>query len=188
MSPADHIARLQVPWALFSSKWFICLYSEVLHTLHYITLQYCIVLYCTRRCCPWRPFLGSGTSSSTRAARSVELSTNILEVFTLQSAKQLKPLCVQVLFRVALGLLRLHEARLVARTEFSALATELGLVTRSATSLRCHAFMQEVCGNTGSLPRARVNKLKATSSSLSRHSWFQLTDVLPGEVRCGGEG
>ena len=97
-------------------------------------------------------------------------------------------LCEQVLFRVALGLLRLHEARLVARTEFSALATELSLVTRSATSLRCHAFMQEVCGNTGSLPRARVNKLKATSSSLSRHSWFQLTAVLPGEVRCGGEG
>ena len=89
-------------------------------------------------------------------------------------SKQLKPLCVQVLFRVALGLLRLHEARLVARTEFSALATELSLVTRSATSLRCHAFMQEVCGNTGSLPRARVNKLKATSSSLSR----QL--VIPG--------
>ena len=98
---------------------------------------------------------------------------------------------MQVLFRVALGLLRLHEARLVARTEFSALATELGLVTRSGTSLRCHAFMQEVCGNTGSLPRARVNKLKATSTVfiyLSRHSWFQLTDVLPGEVRCGGEG
>ena len=65
---------------------------------------------------------------------------------------------------MALGLLRLHEARLVARTEFSALATELSLVTRSALSLRCHAFMQEVCGNTGSLPRARINKLKATST------------------------
>ena len=100
-------------------------------------------------------------------------------------------LCVQVLFRVALGLLRLHEARLVARTEFSALATELSLVTRSGLSLRCHTFMQEVCGNTGSLPRARVNKLKATSTvfiSLARHYWFQLTAVLPGEVWCGGEG
>ena len=50
MSPADHIARLQVPWALFSSKWFICLYSEVLYiTLLYITLQ-CIGLYCTSLC------------------------------------------------------------------------------------------------------------------------------------------
>ena len=65
---------------------------------------------------------------------------------------------------MALGLLRLHEARLVARTEFSALATELGLVTRSGLSLRCHTFMEEVCGNTGSLPRARINKLKATST------------------------
>ena len=80
MSPADHIARLQVPWALFSSKWFICLYSEVLHTLHNITLLYCTVLCCTRRCCPWRRCSGSGTSSSTRAARSVELSTNIHKV------------------------------------------------------------------------------------------------------------
>ena len=27
---AAHIERLQMPWALFASKWFVCLYCEVL--------------------------------------------------------------------------------------------------------------------------------------------------------------
>ena len=166
MSPADHIARLQVPWALFSSKWFICLYSEVLHiTLLYITVHY-FTVYWTVLYFTLSVFVGAARGDRAQdlgrplprgqQGLAVELPMNLLNSTEASVS--------QVLFRVALGLLRLHEARLVARTEFSALATELGLVTRSGLSLRCHAFMEEVCGNTGSLPRARINKLKATST------------------------
>ena len=37
---ADHIDKMQMPWALFCSKWFICVYGEVLPVetvLRYLT-------------------------------------------------------------------------------------------------------------------------------------------------------
>ena len=43
---AKHIDTLQVPWALFSSKWFICLFSEV-----------CGMMFIIFRNQPW--FIGS---------------------------------------------------------------------------------------------------------------------------------
>ena len=74
---------MQMPWALFSSKWFICLYSEVL---------------------------------------PVETVLRIWDAVFYEGTK--------ILFRVALGLLKLNQDRLLAQKEFSGLAEELNRISK----------------------------------------------------------
>ena len=66
-----------MPWALFCSKWFVCLYCEVL---------------------------------------PVETVLRIWDVLFYEGSK--------ILFRVALGLLKLNQARLLSKTDFASLAEE----------------------------------------------------------------
>ena len=104
---------MQMPWALFCSKWFICLYSEVL---------------------------------------PVETVLRIWDAIFYEGNK--------ILFRVALGLLKLNQDRLLAQTEFAGLAEELSKIAVTGLTVNCHTFLEEVCNKTGPLPRARITKLQ----------------------------
>jgi len=112
---AAHIGELGVPWALFASKWLICLYCEVLPT---------------------------------------ETVLRVWDTLFYEGSK--------VVFRVALGLLRVHEQALLATRDFAGLVEALKAVAVSRETVACHSFLEEVMERTGGLPRARIARLRAT--------------------------
>ena len=91
-----HIERLQMPWALFASKWFVCLYCEVL---------------------------------------LVETVLRVWDTVFYEGSK--------ILFRVALGLLKLNQDRLLNKTDFASLAGELRLLEEDRITVSCHSFLHQ---------------------------------------------
>ena len=102
-----------MPWALFCSKWFICLYSEVL---------------------------------------PVETVLRIWDAIFYEGNK--------ILFRVALGLLKLNQARLLSKTDFASLAEEFKLIAGARLTVSCHTFLDDICTKTGGLPRSEIGRLR----------------------------
>ena len=86
---AAHIERLQMPWALFASTWFVCLYCEVL---------------------------------------LVETVLRVWDTVFYEGS--------EILFRVALGLLKLNQDRLLNKTDFASLAGELRLLEEDRITVR----------------------------------------------------
>ena len=78
-----------MPWALFASKWFVCLYCEVL---------------------------------------PVETVLRVWDTVFYEGSK--------ILFRVALGLLKLNQDRLLNKTDFASLAGELRLLEEDRITVR----------------------------------------------------
>ena len=110
---ANHIKQLGVPWPLFASKWFICLYCEVLPT---------------------------------------ETVLRVWDAVFYEGSK--------VLFRVALGLLKMHQESLLACKDFASLVEQLKVAVVSRSAIHCHQFLEEVFEKTGALPRAKIERLR----------------------------
>ena len=102
-----------MPWALFASKWFVCLYCEVL---------------------------------------PVETVLRVWDTVFYEGSK--------ILFRVALGLLKLNQDRLLNKTDFASLAGELKLLEEDRITVSCHSFLDDICTKTGGLPRAEISRLR----------------------------
>ena len=85
-----------MPWALFASKWFVCLYCEVL---------------------------------------LVETVLRVWDTVFYEGSK--------ILFRVALGLLKLNQDRLLNKTDFASLAGELRLLEEDRITVSCHSFLHQ---------------------------------------------
>ena len=102
-----------MPWALFCSKWFVCLYCEVL---------------------------------------PLETVLRVWDTIFYEGSK--------ILFRVALGLLKLNQARLINKTDFASLAGEFKLIEEDRITMNCHTFLDDICTKTGGLPRAEISRLR----------------------------
>ena len=111
---ATHIDKMQMPWALFCSKWLICIYAEVLPT---------------------------------------ETVLRIWDTIFYEGSK--------IVFRVALGLLKLNQESLLAKNDFALLAEEFKEILDSKSTVNCHTFLEDICDKTGALPKARIQKLRA---------------------------
>jgi len=111
---ATHIDKMQMPWALFCSKWFICIYAEVLPTETVLRI--------------WDTVFYEGN---------------------------------KIVFRVALGLLKMNQERLLAKDDFAALAEEFKEILDCKSTVNCHTFLEDICDKTGPLPRSRIQKLRA---------------------------
>ena len=110
---ARHIDTLQLPWELLCSKWFICLYCEVL---------------------------------------PVETVLRLWDAVFYEGDK--------ILLRAGLGLLKVHNDRLVAQPDLASMMAELKLVERGGQVLGCHAFLQEITVRGPALPRAKLSRLR----------------------------
>ena len=102
-----------MPWALFCSKWFVCLYCEVL---------------------------------------PVETVLRIWDTLFYEGSK--------ILFRVALGLLKLNQDRLLSKNDFASLAEEFKKIAEDRITISCHTFLDDICTKTGGLPRAEISRLR----------------------------
>lgn len=123
---ALHIERLGVPWALFASKWFICLYSEVLPT---------------------------------------ETVLRVWDAVFYEGSK--------VLFRVALGLLKINQEQLLARNNFGDLVEGMKEMLVCRSTINCHTFLEEICSKTGPLPRTRIQELRVALGRQVEHEQGQ---------------
>ena len=65
-----------------------------------------------------------------------------------------------LLLRVALGLLKLNQARLLNKTDFASLAGEFKLLEEDRITMSCHSFLDDICTKTGGLPRAEISRLR----------------------------
>jgi len=110
---ASHVDSLQMPWMLICSKWFICIYCEVL---------------------------------------PVETVLRIWDTVFFEGSK--------ILFRVAIGLLKLNKERLLAQKDFAALIEEFKYIVDSSQVINCHQFLEDICNKTGPMPRAKIEKLR----------------------------
>lgn len=67
----------------------------------------------------------------------------------------------KIVFRVALGLLKLNQDKLLTKTDFACLAEEFKEIVASKSTVNCHTFIEDICDKTGPLPRSRIQKLRA---------------------------
>jgi len=110
---ANHIKQLGVPWPLFASKWFICLYCEVL---------------------------------------PIETVLRVWDAVFYEGSK--------ILFRVALGILKIHQESLLKCKDFASLVEQLKEAVVSRSAIHCHQFLEEVFEKTGALPRSKIERLR----------------------------
>ena len=123
---ASHIEKLEMPWMLICSKWFICVYCEVL---------------------------------------PVETVLRIWDAVFYEGSK--------ILFRVALGLLKLNKDRLLTKTDFAALIEEFKFIVDCGRTIDCHQFLEDICSKTGPLPRSRIAKLRQEIGDQVREEQLQ---------------
>uniref|UniRef100_A0A8D0GBM2 Growth hormone-regulated TBC protein 1 n=1 Tax=Sphenodon punctatus TaxID=8508 RepID=A0A8D0GBM2_SPHPU len=112
---AELIDRHGVMWTLVVSRWFICLFIDVL---------------------------------------PVETVLRIWDCLFYEGSK--------IIFRVALTLIKQHQAFILEATNFPDICDKFKQITKGAFVTECHTFMQKIFTEPGSLSMMKINKLRET--------------------------
>uniref|UniRef100_A0A8C4YAC1 Growth hormone-regulated TBC protein 1 n=1 Tax=Gopherus evgoodei TaxID=1825980 RepID=A0A8C4YAC1_9SAUR len=112
---ADLMDRHGVMWTLIVSRWFICLFIDIL---------------------------------------PVETVLRIWDCIFYEGSK--------IIFRVALALIKQHQAFILEATNLPDICDKFKQITRGTFVTECHTFMQKIFTEPGSLSMATVNKLRET--------------------------
>ncbi|XP_012518272.1 PREDICTED: growth hormone-regulated TBC protein 1 [Propithecus coquereli] len=105
--------RHGVPWALLVSRWFICLFVDVL---------------------------------------PVETVLRIWDCLFNEGSK--------IIFRVALTLIKQHQALILEATGIPDICDKFKQITQGSFAMECHTFMQKIFSEPGSLSTAAVARLR----------------------------
>uniref|UniRef100_A0A8C8ZUU9 Growth hormone-regulated TBC protein 1 n=1 Tax=Prolemur simus TaxID=1328070 RepID=A0A8C8ZUU9_PROSS len=106
--------RHGVPWALLVSRWFVCLFVDVL---------------------------------------PVETVLRIWDCLFNEGSK--------IIFRVALTLIKQHQALILEASSVPDICDKFKQVTKGSFAMECHTFMQKIFSEPGSLSSAAVARLRA---------------------------
>uniref|UniRef100_A0A452GLM0 Growth hormone-regulated TBC protein 1 n=1 Tax=Gopherus agassizii TaxID=38772 RepID=A0A452GLM0_9SAUR len=112
---AELMDRHGVMWTLIVSRWFICLFIDIL---------------------------------------PVETVLRIWDCIFYEGSK--------IIFRVALALIKQHQAFILEATNLPDICDKFKQITRGTFVTECHTFMQKIFTEPGSLSMATVNKLRET--------------------------
>ncbi|XP_051840197.1 growth hormone-regulated TBC protein 1 isoform X1 [Antechinus flavipes] len=112
-SVANLMERHNVMWTLVVSRWFICLFIDIL---------------------------------------PVETVLRIWDCLFYEGSK--------VIFRVALTLIKQHQASILEATNFPDICEKFKQVTKGPFVTECHTFMQKIFTEPGSLSNATITKLR----------------------------
>uniref|UniRef100_A0A8C3THW8 Growth hormone-regulated TBC protein 1 n=1 Tax=Chelydra serpentina TaxID=8475 RepID=A0A8C3THW8_CHESE len=112
---AELLDRHGVMWTLIVSRWFICLFIDIL---------------------------------------PVETVLRIWDCLFYEGSK--------IIFRVALALIKQHQAFILEATNLPDICDKFKQITRGTFVTECHTFMQKIFTEPGSLSMATVNKLRET--------------------------
>ncbi|XP_069323900.1 growth hormone-regulated TBC protein 1 isoform X3 [Eulemur rufifrons] len=105
--------RHGVPWALLVSRWFVCLFVDVL---------------------------------------PVETVLRIWDCLFNEGSK--------IIFRVALTLIKHHQALILEATSVPDICDKFKRITKGSFAMQCHTFMQKIFSEPGRLPGAAVARLR----------------------------
>ncbi|KAJ7414383.1 Growth hormone-regulated TBC protein 1 [Willisornis vidua] len=112
---AELMERHGVMWTLVVSRWFICLFIDIL---------------------------------------PVETVLRIWDCLFYEGSK--------IIFRVALTLIKQHQAFILEATNFPDICEKFKQITKGTFVTECHSFMQKIFTDPGSLSMATINKLRET--------------------------
>ncbi|XP_065447946.1 growth hormone-regulated TBC protein 1 isoform X3 [Chrysemys picta bellii] len=112
---AELMDRHGVMWTLIVSRWFICLFIDIL---------------------------------------PVETVLRIWDCLFYEGSK--------IIFRVALALIKQHQAFILEATNLPDICDKFKQITRGTFVTECHTFMQKIFTEPGSLSMATINKLRET--------------------------
>ncbi|XP_025051899.1 protein ADP-ribosylarginine hydrolase-like protein 1 isoform X3 [Alligator sinensis] len=112
---AELMDRHGVMWTLVVSRWFICLFIDIL---------------------------------------PVETVLRIWDCLFYEGSK--------ILFRVALTLIKQHQASILEATNFPDICDKFKEITKGMFVTECHTFMEKIFTEPGSLSMATINKLRET--------------------------
>ncbi|XP_074671340.1 growth hormone-regulated TBC protein 1 isoform X1 [Strix aluco] len=112
---AELMERHGVMWTLVVSRWFICLFIDIL---------------------------------------PVETVLRIWDCLFYEGSK--------IIFRVALTLIKQHQAFILEATNFPDICDKFKQITKGTFVTECHSFMQKIFTDPGSLPMATINKHRET--------------------------
>nr|XP_025952721.1 growth hormone-regulated TBC protein 1 isoform X2 [Dromaius novaehollandiae] len=112
---ADLMERHGVMWTLVVSRWFICLFIDIL---------------------------------------PIETVLRIWDCLFYEGSK--------IIFRVALTLIKQHQAFILEATNFPDICDKFKELTKGTFVTECHSFMQKIFTEPGSLSMATINKLRET--------------------------
>ena len=118
----QHVTNMGLPWAVITTKWFICLFAEVLpievkiFIIHY-KYHSNIVLYKYNLFC-------------------LQTTLRIWDCLFYEGSK--------IVFRVALTLIKRNRENLLACQDFTELAECFKEITKDSIVLQCHDFMQVI--------------------------------------------
>uniref|UniRef100_A0A8C3JMN1 Growth hormone regulated TBC protein 1 n=1 Tax=Calidris pygmaea TaxID=425635 RepID=A0A8C3JMN1_9CHAR len=112
---AELMERHGVMWTLVVSRWFICLFIDIL---------------------------------------PVETVLRIWDCLFYEGSK--------IIFRVALTLIKQHQAFILEATNFPDICDKFKEITKGTFVTECHSFMQKIFTDPGSLSMATINKLRET--------------------------
>ncbi|XP_069060772.1 growth hormone-regulated TBC protein 1 isoform X1 [Pleurodeles waltl] len=115
---AELMERHGVMWTLVVSRWFICLFIDVL---------------------------------------PVETVLRVWDCLFYEGSK--------LLFRVALTLIKRHQAYILEANNFPDICDKFKEITKGSFVTDCHTFMQKIFSEPGSLPMATIGKLRETCRS-----------------------
>ncbi|XP_054239803.1 growth hormone-regulated TBC protein 1 [Indicator indicator] len=110
---AELMERHGVMWTLVVSRWFICLFIDIL---------------------------------------PVETVLRIWDCLFYEGSK--------IIFRVALTLIKQHQAFILEATNFPDICDKFKQITKGTFVTECHSFMQKIFTDPGSLSMATINKLR----------------------------
>ena len=127
----QHVTNLGLPWAVITTKWFICLFAEVLpievckHFNSYFYYNYIVNILHFRLFHEIFKYL---------ILISLQTTLRIWDCLFYEGNK--------IIFRVALTLIKRNQESLLACQEFSDLADCFKGITKDSIVLQCHEFMK----------------------------------------------
>jgi len=132
-----HITDVNIPWALIATKWFVCLFAEVLPVE--VNKNSSFLFFFFLRTFPLKSeekiSLAENSLCPVRLIFDVVFQT-VLRIWDCLFYEGSK-----IMFRVCLTLVALHKDELLACEDFASLANCFKTITKDPSAMYCHSFM-----------------------------------------------
>lgn len=137
----QHLEKYGLPCAVITTKWFICIFAEVLPIETVLRIWDCL-------------FLEGSKVRKRRKKRRLEMIFlySIFDFFFFQ-----------ILFRVCLTLFVSHKDEILECDDISALANLFRNIVKDSTVTDCHQFMESIFRIPGALKRKEIERLRQIS-------------------------
>lgn len=137
-----HLDKLCMPFAVITTKWFICMFAEVLPIETVLRVWDCLFL------------------------EGSKVTQSILQYYsTFSNFSCIFRILTQILFRVSITLFLQNKSAILECDDINDLANLFRVIVKDSRVTNCHEFIETIFRTPGTLKRSEIERIRNKSRS-----------------------